>query len=172
MPILTLGTVSGTVFVNCILEGMTVCTPGGDIPIEQLRTGDIIFTHNGTLSTIKDISLDSIVWSDNPKNTNEILFKIPAGQLGARSDCFLSYWHRVWHKNEWRTAASLGLAKAKKHEVCSADSSIYRLYNLALESGDNFVVCGGVKVESWSGKMPRVTGGFRFSNGAPAMTVV
>lgn len=170
MPDLPLATVPGLVFVNCILEGMPVRTPSGDIPIEQLRVGDLVFTRTGAMAYIKDISVDTCTWKDVPDNDNTIVFKIPKGQLGAKQDAFISYWHRIWHKEEWKTAAGIGLAKAKKEEICKDESGKYHLFNLALEgTEDSFIICGGVKVESWSGKIPRVTGGFRFSNGVPAV---
>ncbi len=168
MPTFNIAFLLGPIFVNCILEGMPVNTPSGLVPIEDLREGDFVLTKDGRLSRITKTSCDVIAWKDEKQTENEIVFKIPAGQLGAKMDCYLSYWHRVWHKDEWHTAASLGLAKATKGEVCTDGSGKYRLYNLALENEeDDFVICGGVKVEAWSGKDPRSAGGIRFSNGVP-----
>jgi hypothetical protein len=152
---------------------MPVSTPSGLVPIEDLREGDFVLTRKGKLSRVTAISLDSVQWLDNQPNENAIVFKIPAGQLGAKMDCYISFWHRVWHKEAWHTAASLGIAKATREEICTDGTDVYRLYNLALEDPeDDFVICGGVKVEAWSGKAPRSMGAIKFSNGAPAMVRV
>jgi hypothetical protein len=163
MVLYQIGYKPGTVFVNCLLKG-TLVKVSEDvwIPIEDLKVGDTVLTHEGLASKVTEISKDVIVWEDEQKIENKIVFKIPAGRLGATVDTFLSFWHRILHQDgeftgEWRTAAASRIPKAKKDEICKSEQTTYELYNLHLENQtDTFVVNGGVVVESWSGKAARV----------------
>lgn len=159
----TIGEINGNLFVNCILENAMVKTPAGPVPVQELREGDFVLSHLGTAVRITATSCDTITWSDNQTNENAIVFKVPAGELGAKEDAFVSYWHRILHRGEWRTAASLGLAKATKEECCAPGENVYRLYNLAVEDPEEngFVIAGGCAVESWSGKAPRAVNLFK-----------
>ena len=158
------GNLPGQVYVNCLLKG-TLVKVSEDVwvPIEDLKVGDVVLTHEGIPTKIVETSKDVIVWEDEQSIENKIVFKIPAGRLGATADTFLSFWHRILHQDgefagEWRTAAASRIPKAKKDEICPGDGqTTYELYNLHLENQtDTFVVNGGVVVESWSGKAARV----------------
>ena len=159
----TLGQLLGNVYVNCLLKGTLVKVSEEDWrPIETLSAGDTVFTHTGSISKIEEISFDRFVWDPSGKNENKIIFKIPAGRLGASQDTFISYWHKILHtegdlQGQWRTAAASRIPKATQKEVCATNDLLVELYNLRLENPEHtFVVNGGVVVESWSGKSSRI----------------
>lgn len=162
MPTYQIGNLSGQVFVNCLLKGTLVKVDATTwVPIESLTVGNSVLTPQGKQVKILEISHDLVVWEEQQPIENKILFKIPAGKLGASSDTFLTFWHKILHQEgefagQWRTAAASRIPKAKKEEISPANTDSYSLYNLRLEDDEPFVVNGGAIVESWSGKQARV----------------
>ena len=80
----------------CFLAGMPICTERGNIPIEDLRPDDVIWTKDRGWQALKLVVLETIVFSHRDDPAKPVL--IPQGALGDNmptSDLIVSPQHRV-----------------------------------------------------------------------------
>ena len=72
---------AGALVFNCFATGTTILTPDGDKPIEMLRAGDLVLTHDGRAVPVIWRAWQSIV---NPRNLSvgRGPVRIEAGALG------------------------------------------------------------------------------------------
>jgi len=134
----------------CLLEGTLVKTPIGYVPIEILRVGDFITSHNKTQHKV----IKTHKWTCNIENKSDItnrMYKIPAGKQNNNRDLYLSFFHRVYSASDgWlRKPISLGYKEAADNEI--SKNGKYNIYHIRIENGErnHLVVNGGCFVESW-----------------------
>jgi len=134
--------------VPCVLEGTTVLTPKGYIPIESIKEGDEIFSQFNV--PVKVLKVGKWLCEEKTKTPEQIMYKIPKGFLDAKADVFLSKLHKVVYKGWLRYPATVGLELAQESEY--AKNGKYVLYHLKVEDGRNnyLVVNGGCLIESWT----------------------
>ena len=74
-------TPTGAIVFNCFATGTRIATPDGDKPIEMLRAGDLVLTHDGRAAPVIWRARQSIV---NPRNLSvgRSPVRIEAGALG------------------------------------------------------------------------------------------
>ena len=80
----------------CFLKGSMVMTPGGEVPVEDLKVGDMVLTMDDGLMPVRWISCTLHQWPGAPEKFRPIL--IPAGALGAgrpHRDLIVSPQHRM-----------------------------------------------------------------------------
>jgi hypothetical protein len=99
------GTDSGTgdQFVQiavCFAHGTQIATPAGDVPVEQLREGDRVYSHlSGEFVTVRWIGRRHIDCTRHPDPRKVWPVRVSAGALGAlmpRRDVLLSPNHAVY----------------------------------------------------------------------------
>ena len=137
----------GEGFNPCLLEGTLVQTPTGYVPIETLHVDDEILSHTNTIRKITKIHRGRCFYKN--RNLEDILYRIPAGTLGAKHDVYLSHYHKILHDGKILYPVTLGFQEATYDEITK--DGFYNIYNLAVERGlySYLVVNGGCIVESW-----------------------
>jgi len=149
-PILVEHVEQKTIETACLLEGTLVKTPLGYVPIEILRVGDFVVSHNKTQHKI----IKTHKWACTIENKSDIttrIYKIPAGKQNTNRDLYLSFFHRVYSACDgWlRKPISLGYKEAADSEI--SNNGKYNIYHIRIENGEknHLVVNGGCYVETW-----------------------
>lgn len=138
---------------HCILEGTTILTPDGWIPIEKLSPGDKVLSHNGSTKTIIKRAVWGLKYEKSPVCNDGRVFKIECGYAGNKEQVFVSYHHKVYtYYKQFVKAGHARLPEATQDEI--APSGYYRLYNIQVDNHtkNHLVVGGGLIIESWDGK--------------------
>ena len=140
----------------CLLEGTTVHTPDGYVPIETIREGDYIRTLKYDIVVTKVGKWE--VDLNDEKQRNDLsrkMYKIPAGRLNCDSDTYISHYHRILIEDAsnaentklFRLPEKIGLEVANPLQF--AVDGKFRFYHLQLKYGNYFMVSGGCIVEAW-----------------------
>lgn len=140
----------------CLLEGTTVRTPEGYVPIETIREGDYIRTLKYDIVVTKVGKWE--VDLNDEKQRNDLsrkMYKIPAGRLNCDSDTYISHYHRILIEDAsnaensklFRLPEKIGLEVANPLQF--AVDGKFRFYHLQLKYGNYFMVSGGCIVEAW-----------------------
>lgn len=131
--------------VNCILKGTKILTVDGYVPIENVKVGDIIITHDGREKKVIRTHYLSAIHS---KNTQCIIIR--KGTYGAIEDLYISKNHAILIGNEFITPYGKKQYIDKFELV--RDKSHYTYYSIMT---DNFLtdslIANGVAVETWGG---------------------
>jgi len=146
--------------VNCILRGTKILTVTGYVPIENVKVGDFIVTHDGReKEVIKTYHLSAM----HSQDTQCIIIK--KGTFGAIEDLYISKNHAILIGNEFITP--YGKSDFEGTFELVKDKSHYTYYSLMT---DDFLadslVANGVPIETWGGYKPGVKR-FRFHKPIP-----
>lgn len=134
---------------GCLLQGTRVKTPNGDVHIETLRKGDFIINQRNEPVLIEKLS--KAIHNVKTVHTNNVIYKIPAGTHGARTDVYLTKGHRVMKKNgNVVLPEKLGFLPAPTSEYCD-ERGDFIVYHIGVNDGErnHLVVNGACIVESW-----------------------
>lgn len=84
----------------CYLPGTLITTTDGDVPVEELKIGDLLPTHSGKVLPVKWIGRQNIDGRFLPKEQHPVCFK--TGSLGnglPRRDLSVSFGHSMYVNN-------------------------------------------------------------------------
>lgn len=115
----------------CLVAGTMVATPTGDIPIEQLRPGDVVYGPDGSIQRVTNVSERKV----------EAVSEITIGDLSIRA----STEHPVLTRGGWKKAGDLNVGdhavvRVRMREYCPLSSRL-------LES-----LCLTPSGKSWAGR--------------------
>lgn len=124
--------------VPCFLKGTLIRTPSGEVPIETLKEGDEVLTTTGEVKAIANIQRATV-----PPTEDTCPYKIPAGDLGATQDLYISPTHGVRTAGgETVEAQFLGYAQEKM-------TTPVEYYNISIgRLRSELIYANGVAVES------------------------
>lgn len=124
--------------VPCFLKGTLIRTPSGEAAIETLKEGDEVLTTTGEVKAITNIQRATV-----PPTEDTCPYKIPAGDLGATQDLYISPTHGVRTAGgETVEAQFLGYAQEKMTEQVE-------YYNISIgRLRSELIYANGVAVES------------------------
>lgn len=145
-------------YVSCLLEGTLVWTTKGYLPIESLKIGDTIENNHFYIDITKvgKWSVD-LNCEENRNDISKKIYKIPAGKFGAKTDIYISHYHRILYyinpesndeERAYDIPINLGLQPANPEEF--SDNGKYNLYHLQLAVENHYVVNGECMVEAWN----------------------
>lgn len=124
----------------CLLKGTKILTPIGYIPIEKLKKGDKILTHNFKVKEILEI-YESVVYP----MSDFLPCIIPKGKFNAFEDLYLSPHHGILIGKKFHCAKDLETERYKTDEL---------LHYFHIRTEDYFkdtLVANGVVVETYNG---------------------
>ena len=136
----------------CFGEGTLISTIRGDVPVEELETGDNVITHGGDVRPILWVSHTRHVWSEEPHRHKPI--KISAQALGnglPKRDLIVSPQHKILlpssESNGAYLAPAVGLIGQPGIRQMRG-KRIMRYYHILLDAHD-VLVADGVPAESF-----------------------
>ena len=137
---------TATTYVYCLCAGMLVRTPYGDMPIEKLRTGDLVVTQDGRTVPIVD-TVRSVVRGDY----YNIPFRIPAHHFAENApyaDVLVSPNHIVYYDKVIVPCQASGFT-----DETTLLGKDFEYFNVALPNyTTDKMVCQGLEVDSWNTK--------------------
>jgi hypothetical protein len=123
---------------------MRVATERGDLPVEDVVSGDVVLTPDGRRSTVRAVFSTAL-----EGNERTIPYRIRRGAFGERTpyeDVLLSPNHAFFAGAKWRLPVF--------DEACAPERSylgrVFRYYHVALEDyAHDKLSCNGLPVDSW-----------------------
>ncbi len=95
----SLGTILDNIsLMVCFTKGTRISTPNGDVPVEELQTGDLVFTIDGTAKPVKWIAARTLTAADLQRCPEIRPITFQKGSLGKdmpRHDLSVSPQHRI-----------------------------------------------------------------------------
>lgn len=136
--------------INCILKGTKILTPDGNVPIENIKVGDFIITHDGRKKEVIKTHFNSALHN---KNTQCIVIK--KGTFGAEEDLYLSKNHAILIGDEF----IIPDRKMPNEIEYISSKTYYTYYSLMTEDYlSDSLVANGVAIETWGGYLPWIKG--------------
>jgi hypothetical protein len=130
--------------IPCLCAGMLIRTPNGETPIEKLRIGDLVTTHDGRDVPIVDYTR-TVVRGDY----YNIPFRIPASHFdpGYPSKDILLSPNHMFFCGGWKVPAQ---TKGLPDETALLGKE-FEYFNIALPNyGEDKLSCHGIGVDSWN----------------------
>ena len=137
-------TATAYTILPCLCVGMLIRTPNGDTPIEKLRVGDLVTTHDGRDVPIVDYTR-TVVRGDY----YNIPFRIPASHFdpGYPSKDILLSPNHMFFCGGWKVPAQ---TKGLLDETALLGKE-FEYFNIALPNyGEDKLSCHGIGVDSWN----------------------
>lgn len=127
----------------CLVKGMRISTPTGDVLVEDLKEGDLVITSCGQSVPITKIM--STIVTGNEETLPYIIKQNSMGIGKPRVDIYLSKNHEYYYKNHWRLPKKSALERredlrGKEIEYFHIKTENYRKDKLW---------CEGIIVDSW-----------------------
>lgn len=127
----------------CLLAGMRISTPFGDMPVEELQEGDLVLTSRGRSSIITKVMTTMVIGDED--TLPYIIKKNSMGPNQPRKDIYLSKNHEYYYRNKWRVPGDCGLERRKD---LLGKEIVY--YHIKTENYDEDKLrCEGIIVDSW-----------------------